>query len=364
MVSISPVATGRMHRIIRNIGALSNRLSYGKSTNDGLFYVNEKGYQNIFLTTAYRAENNFYGIENCLKAYSRRDKPIKSSIEHGVYFGPFVNKEEADGGFPIIITFGTQRHRHIASVSATPVLEIGPYIHYAESYVSLEEIAEIKRELGRVLLVFPCHSIETANVKYNFETLIQKVKELEISNCIDTTLYCLYFHDINKGEADRFIEAGKRVVCAGHRSDPLFLSRLKSLIQIADITASNGAGTHMGYCEYLQRPHIFIDMDVVADREAAVAANVEESFWSEKEKELLEVKRAFMTEFGSRQRKEVCEKFWGFSSVRSQNFLAVAFKEADIAYLEMRKKNLEPNEAILKNCPLLAKANATGSLLF
>ena len=45
------------------------------------------------------------------------------------------------------------------------------------------------------------------------------------------------------------------VVTAGYIMDPLFLSRLKSIIQLSDLTMSNNVGTHLGYCIYLNKPH-------------------------------------------------------------------------------------------------------------
>ena len=52
------------------------------------------------------------------------------------------------------------------------------------------------------------------------------------------------------------------MVCAGHAYDPHFLDRLRTLIELSDITLSNNLGTHIGYCVSLGKPHWIIPTPV------------------------------------------------------------------------------------------------------
>lgn len=349
-MSLPPQVSSRVMSITHNIRVCPRKLARKEKDRDTLLFQDGE-YPDVYFTKAWYFGNNLYGIERTLKSYARYSSPIKAPVEHGLYFGSYVREDETTGSrCPVLLTFGPQRRRHITEKTNTPVLEIGPYIHYASDFLYQDEIAELKKKLGRTLLVFPAHST-AIDVRFNYEKLFQAVRKIEKQYDIDSTFYCLYFHDINLGKAKYFTEKGKSVVCAGHRFDPLFLSKLKSLIQMSDITASNGVGTHIGYCEYLHKPHIFVDMEMETRGEAKENG---QDYKLSQEKEMKEVKSAFLTMPGTAIRRQVCEKYWGFSSVRSSAFLETALGEIELAYRAMHKERLCPQEAIEEYCHLLS----------
>jgi hypothetical protein len=76
----------------------------------------------------------------------------------------------------------------------------------------------------------------------------------------DTVRACLYWKNIDL--AREYQKFGIEVVTAGHAFDPLFLPRLRSLIELSDLTVSNCVGTHLGYSVSLGKPHLLVNQDI------------------------------------------------------------------------------------------------------
>ncbi|MFT4800401.1 MAG: NAD(P)-dependent dehydrogenase (short-subunit alcohol dehydrogenase family) [Flavobacteriaceae bacterium] len=96
--------------------------------------------------------------------------------------------------------------------SDRPRLDIKTY------YGSLEEIdliKKIKKEIGKVLLVFPSHSVKDLDVEYNYSWFNSKI--LAEKSKYDTLLVCLYHLDAqNEKVVSNYQELGCTIVCAGH----------------------------------------------------------------------------------------------------------------------------------------------------
>lgn len=195
--------------------------------------------------------NNTYGILNELKKYSSFKGVEKIAIEHGYYVGDFIYSDEIL--YTGLITFSKERSQIINIKSKKKIgYEIGPYIYYAKSYYNDKEILELKEKLGKTLLVFPSHSLECVDIcQSNF--LLEKIEELK--NEYETIMICMYYADIQKGLNKLYENRGYKIVTAGHRYDIYFLSRLKSIIMLADYTISNIFGTHTIYSTFLNKPH-------------------------------------------------------------------------------------------------------------
>ena len=138
-------------------------------------------------------------------------------------------------------------------------VKVGPYIHYAEDYVNDDEFETIKTKLGRTLLVFPIHSGTGAQVHYEKEDLFRLVER--VSGSFDTILFSLFWSDVNGDYVKEIEDRGYRVVCSGHRFDPHFLSRQKTIIKLADVTMSNGIGTNLAYCTFFHKPHWLVHQE-------------------------------------------------------------------------------------------------------
>ena len=263
-------------------------------------------------------ENNFYGNAHVLNPYFLIDKTVR--IEHGLYIGSVVPKRDLLSSTQTIITLSEYRKEMIQAVTSKKVICTGPYIHYAQPLLSSTELAVLKNQLGRVLLIFPSHSIDAVHSKFDVDLFINKIKDIK-NNQFDTVLVCLYWKDILMNRSEAYEQAGFKVVTAGHIYDYYFLSRLKSIIQLSNVTLSNQIGTHLGYCIHLNKPHGIIDMDVsyvAGNRQAQAEFNVRDhvaqhSFQQDKN-HLVELFAGFHDTI-STQQKECVDYYWGSSLV-------------------------------------------------
>lgn len=202
------------------------------------------------------AENNLYGISYTLKTYIKVpiNKNLDVHFEHGIYLGNYISKDTLISFPKKIITFGEERIKHLSVVSRKKVIPIGPYILYAKSLLGVAEINKIKSKIGKVLLVFPSHSVKDLDVEYNYSVFNHRILEEKVN--YDTVLVCLYHLDAqNDKVVSNYQKLGCTIVCAGHKYDHNFLSRLRSIIEISDFTISNSVGTHISYCCALGKKH-------------------------------------------------------------------------------------------------------------
>lgn len=279
--------------------------------------------------------NCFYGAAYWMQRYAGVKTALKACVEHGVYFGNYVNEAELDGsGLPCLITFGPARVSHVAEVSDVPVIPVGPYIAYASDYLSQEETNGIKALLGNTLLVFPSHSVDRVKVRYEIDDLIAEIKRVTAAHSIDSVLVCLYYRDILNGAAEAYEQHEFTVVTAGYREDVLFLSRLRSLIGLADLTMSNGVGTHVGYCAYLGKPHYVYRQEKLFEADgSADAIEFDNPYKKLAEQEKTEVAQAFDSfENDLLTINGVCEKYWGFRNVLANSKMAELIELCDQAY--------------------------------
>lgn len=350
--SLSVDQKAALNNVYHNLLAGYARLRNGQPSSPLLGYQRD-GYKDTFSVGVMHRTNYYYGIEPMLLGYSDYDRRLKSTIEHGLYVGPFVNRHETNNsGLPAVITFGPRRAEAIRAVCDVPILQIGPYIQYATPFIDGEEPTRLKRELGKVMLVFPSHSIETTGVEFDVGHFIRLAEELARKNSADTILYCLYFNDINNGMARQFEDHGCTVVSAGHRSDPTFLSRLRSLIELSDITASNSVGTHIGYCAALGKPHSLISMDV--EREEASLLTYDYDYQSDYKKAVKREEDFIASAFVGSQSEyaeDVLHRYWGLGLQRSPEDLKGIFCEFDKVYREMKLNNLSAREAMRRVSP-------------
>jgi len=199
-------------------------------------------------------ENNLYGNGYVInKEFSNIDLSV-TAIEHGLYIGSLVPERHLVNAYHNIITFSEYRKKYIEAKTDKNIITIGPYIKYAKPLYSDEKIALEKELLGKTLVVFPSHSIESIYAKYDINQFIEYIKKFKNEFNFDKVLVCLYWKDIALGMDQQYVSAGFNVVSAGHMYDPYFLSRLKTILLLADATLTNTVGTHVGYAITLNKP--------------------------------------------------------------------------------------------------------------
>lgn len=199
--------------------------------------------------------NDWYGHAKIFKKYMNIDNnyQFKFIIEHGSYTTEQVSEVELEQDLPSFVTSNEFRVKIFKKYSDS-CYSIGPYIHYAQNIYPQEKILTEKKRLGKNILVFPAHSLNFINQNYDSKWFMRNVKK--IAKNFQNIRICLYWADIQMGIHKYYEGLGFECVSAGHILDPFFLPRLKTLIEISDLTISNDVGTHVGYCTYLNKPHI------------------------------------------------------------------------------------------------------------
>ncbi len=267
--------------------------------------------------------NSFYGMEDNFKKYTNFNKGIKAIIEHGIYFGDFVEPLSKNPAFKTIITYSLYRKKIIEKYTDKKVITVGPYIHYVNYLLPESELIKIKNSLGKTLLVFPMHSTIQLNLQYshaNFLNFLDTIK-----NDFDSILVCFYWKDIHNKNHIPFIEKGFKVVCAGHLMDSHFLHRIKSFIYLSDYVVTNSIGTHIGYCIYLKKPVFYFEQDYKIDESKDGDLKKEMDFRGNNYiKSYNDVTKDLKSKFSrygeyviSKEQYDLVNNIWGLDQVRS-----------------------------------------------
>lgn len=202
------------------------------------------------------SEANFYGDYFVLKNYSGISFPIlppkKFTIQHGIIFFPSnwedMKKDAINLMWSKIVASDFNK-----KYSCNRAIPIGCPFFYSDFLLTESEIKKERLRLGTNLLAFPMHSTHWTTTKFNKKSFIQLLKEQK--KIFNSVRVCLYWKDIQNGEAELYLREGFECVSCGHIFDPYFLPRLKSLIRISDATISNSLGSQAGYSIFMNKPH-------------------------------------------------------------------------------------------------------------
>ena len=281
-----------------------------------------------------------YRMDKILKEYANfpLNKKIHALFEHGILYTD--------------LCYGVYRaHEYVPSIVASKyrvsVLEkqkyysgayaIGPYIHYAKSLLSKEELKTEKERLGKTLLVFPSHSIEGLVSKFKLESFLDEIDR--IANDFDSVRICMYYKDVTLNRFKEYQKRGYEVVTAGHYYDYNFLPRLRSIIETSDSTMSNGMGSHLGYCIYLNKPFYLYNPNEVKHVGEKNGENVEgmihnEKIFEESKENNINIIK-MINEFSTYDTKinksqyQLISYLWGFDEVKTPSELQDLFLELE-----------------------------------
>jgi len=273
-------------------------------------------------------DNNKYGMNYVLKDYM--GIPINHSIdgiiEHGLYLGDYVDKDEFLLNVKDVITFGDTRIKHLTKKKVNKnIVPIGPYIHYAKRLLDEQDFKALKQELGKVLLVFPSHSMAGGEwSEFNMQDLCEEIKR--VGKDYDTILVSLYYADI--GRAALYEEQGFRVVTSGHENDSNFLTRQRTLIELADYTMSNSVGSQIGYCVYLNKPHYVYTQKIEQVKGFSSVMEDKQRTESVLLSEIKEIENAFsaFSQHITSEQREIVEKYWGVKYIKQPQVLKSLLK--------------------------------------
>lgn len=270
-------------------------------------------------------DNNCFGIGWSIRQFIGYRKPyLNAKVEHGYFFGSYVQEIQKITFTKKLLTFSNVRKNHIeAVVKNKEVYPIGPYIHYAPDYYDSKRFVQEKKKLGRLLLVFFCHSGTGECVSFDLDALIERINSIRKN--FDTVVISLFWSDINQ-EIENRLKAEKYLIfSAGHRYDYYFLARLKTMIKLADVTMSNSVGTHLAYCSYLNKPHWIVRQEIKQKAlnkkgaaNIAIAEQISRDIINQQEQEeLYQIFVEYSEKLTDEQRK-VCDRYFGLGYVRTK----------------------------------------------
>lgn len=280
----------------------------------------------------------YYGIEYSLKEYVGfpQNYEIKGFFEHGVTYTSAL-----EAGFRVheslpSFTSSSFRKNAILTKKNNGVYAIGPYIAYAKSLLGENETKIEKERLGKNLLVFPAHGTVETKYDYSLKNFTENINK--IAEDFDSVRVCLYWKDIERGLDEYYKNQGYEVVTAGYMKDPLFLKRLRAIIDLSHTTISNELGSHTGYCKYLKKPHYLINNTITLvnnDNRKKSIRNILDNYLrnimleNTDNDEISELKSMLSNDPNNKELKSLMNKYFGFDQVKSRKELKNIILEAE-----------------------------------
>jgi len=200
-------------------------------------------------------QNHFYGHTAALAAYAGLSRPrhVAGLIQHGwttvppipVNFGDFPDVEK-DGRRKLFVwSHGSRAWDPERSPRASFALG-APWAYLVSTQGARRYLAERQ---GSGVLIMPLHSTRIIQVRGDQGSLAQAYLRTEGPSTV-----CMHYEDIHKPDiVDSWLDAGHRVVTAGPRHDPDFLSRILALVLASERVVSNRLMTPVLYAASLGR---------------------------------------------------------------------------------------------------------------
>lgn len=208
--------------------------------------------------------NSAYGIGYILRRYCKYRGTIFFATEHScAIIGDERNNSDLNNHNRKIVCVTSRHRQKMAQVHTQKLLiPIGPsIIHYAQPLYDEIALGNIKKNLGKTLLVFVNHSNGDSAIYGGEEALAKKVEDIAKEHDFDTIMICLFYIDIKRGKGIFYEKRGWTVVTAGDRGNIDFADCLKTILAIADHVVISGFGSPLGYAAYLNKPITFINTE-------------------------------------------------------------------------------------------------------
>lgn len=287
-------------------------------------------------TNEINRSNDWYGHAAVFKKYLNlpNNYQFKLIIEHGFYLTDHVSAAELENKLPVFITYNNYRQK-VLKKYAEEAYNIGPFINYASHLYTKKQLAFEKKRLGKSLLYFPMHSSFEIDVKYSRQQICDRIKKL--GKKFDSVRICLYWADVIKGYHKIYQDYGFECVTAGHILDPLFLPRLKSIIEISSSTISNVVSTQVGYSIFMGKPHYIMPLNPQIDcgnKLKSYKGFISNYFETD-------IYNLFLKEFSQMKdhitpkQKQLVSKFWGFHAIKKKSEFVKIVQHSEILF----KKN-------------------------
>jgi len=277
-------------------------------------------------------DNNLYGYARALKNYAGLNKDLKAYMEHGLFLGGIVHKDQHYWHYKKVITLSQARVEILKEKlpEKTPVA-VGPYIHYARPLLSDNQQRSLKKQLGRVLLVFPFHSMKGVKASFAESDFVAEIKQ--VAKDFDTVIISMYYLDaLDQERTQPYLNEGFKISTAGHRYDRNFVNRQRTHIELADMTMSNGMGTQTGFCIYLGKPHYIFNQRIAQTAASEKEKKRFEGSAEQSERERVQETRDLFCQLYSEYSDNISEEqyrltadYWGFDQVKTPAELRAIF---------------------------------------
>lgn len=194
--------------------------------------------------------NRFYGHDAVLKRYAGLPTKavLKAAIEHGLTLDDTVPALDRRLALPVYLAQSERRAAAVArAMPSVDVMAIGPMIRYAQALAPTA-----LRSPRRRVVLFPAHSIDTAEAKFDVGEFLKR--SFEVRAGYDETVACLYWRDVQLGRHRDYLKAGLACTTAGHLGSEDFLFRLLKILESAALIVTNEPGTHLAYAVLIGVP--------------------------------------------------------------------------------------------------------------
>lgn len=320
-ISKLPINSNRKLKLF----ALTKRIAW-------LFKYDIETYRFFVKNQVFINSNHYYGHEYWLKRYCGYSDKIYAIIEHGVYFGDnrslVCPKEEWD--FGSVITYGDSRINLLKELHPEMnVFAVGPRIHYAETDKDYyDELSNQIDKTGKVLTLYPAHSLASEKSNYDSELFLKQAEELAEKIGASTIMVSLHPSDFL-----HHLELGfnnKKVIFVGGGDKPYkFLPRLRAILELSDLTFSNSLGTHVGYSVYMGTPHV---MNLESNK------NVRPNEVFEREQRLFaELFNGLHPLVITNEQRDLCDRYFGYSHIKKPKELYEILCACKAKYKELYK---------------------------
>lgn len=265
------------------------------------------------------SENTLYGYAKSLMDYaeiSSEDIIYFPIVEHGIPFGPDFTLKR----YPLNNSYIFQGKYALEgwkeNYKNRKAFFVGPLIHYCANYYSKEKISKIKEKLGRTALIFLPHSVEENKIQFDVDKIINTYLSGTADN-VDSILVCVYCQDVNQIGNEELKNRDIHYVSAGFKLDSLFVSRLKTIIEISDIVFYDTFSSSIGYAYYLGKKIVTLIDDKQLEK-------WKEQWGEEGCVKLREIANLFplreISDERANQRKFI-DKYWGISNIRDKKYI-------------------------------------------
>lgn len=216
------------------------------------------------------SNSSVYGILSSLKDYANCKKKLYSVVVmHGVYLSGMEPRFHNNFSERLIVMGCNTKNEfeklHDERKNQKEMFCIGPYIKYAKPYWNKDFHDDLKKKFGKTLVVFLPHGNSTSSGLHQLSGLLYSPERvIDCLNHYKTTFNTIVVVDWARTTSisnKRLYESNDFVfVVSGDPNDYNFLSRQRSIIELADHSLSFTVSTHVGYFIALGKSHEIINL--------------------------------------------------------------------------------------------------------